>query len=309
MVGCMNANTPRKVAIITGASTGIGLATARRLIESGVFVVLTARDSSLERLQSADFLQDPSHYWLRPLDVRNALERRELLHEVETQLGRLDILVNNAGVVYRTPIEYAYEFESKEQMLVNFHAPLEMVKVCLPLMRKTGGGRVIMVSSAAGFFSVPTMGLYAASKHALEGASEALFHELKPWNIHVSLVQPGFVASEAYMNCRLGLAFDKQNSPTANNYLMQSRVISALVDKAIHMTTSTPERVADSMVRLLNMKNPPLRLQVTLDAQVFAFLKRSMPARLFDRLIGFCLDRIRFQLEHSDFEVPTPVQV
>ncbi|MBX3020311.1 MAG: SDR family NAD(P)-dependent oxidoreductase [Bdellovibrionales bacterium] len=304
----MNAGT-RKVALVTGASTGIGLATARRLLESGVFVVLTARDSSLERLQCADFLQDPSQYWLRPLDVRNALERRELLDEIEKQLGRLDYLINNAGVIYRTPIEYAYEFESKEQMLVNFHAPLEMVKVCLPLLRKSGGGRVIMVSSAAGFFSVPTMGLYAASKHALEGASEALYHELKPWNIGVTLIEPGFIASEAYMNCRLGLAFDKQNNPTAQNYRLQSRVISTLVDRAIHMTTSTPDQVAGAICRALNMKRPPLRLQVTLDAQVFAFLKRFLPSRAFDRLIGFCLDRIRYQLEHADFEVPTPAQV
>lgn len=303
-------NAPgQKVAIVTGASTGIGLATARRLLAAGHFVVLTARDSSLERLQSADFLQDPSQYWLRPLDVRSALERRELLDEIEKQLGRVDILVNNAGVVYRTPIEYAYEFESKEQMLVNFHAPLEMVKVCLPLMRKTGGGRVIMVSSAAGFFSVPTMGLYAASKHALEGASEALYYELRPWNIKITLVEPGFVASEAYMNTRLGLAFDKQNNPTAANYLVQSKVISTLIDRAIHMTTSTPDQVAGAICKVLNEKNPPLRRQVTLDAQVFHFLKRSLPAGLFDRLIGFCLDRIRYQVEHAEFEVPTPAQL
>lgn len=304
----MNAK-PERVAIITGASTGIGLETARQLMSRGVFVVLTARESSLDRLQGQDFLAEPSQYWLRSLDVRNALQRRELLDEVEKHLGRVDILVNNAGVVYRTPIEYAYEFESKEQMLVNFHAPLEMIKVCLPLMRKVGGGRIINVSSAAGFFSVPTMGLYAASKHALEGASEALYYELKPWNIRVTLIEPGFVASEAYMNCRLGLAFDRKMSPTAEHYRLQTRIVSSLVEKAISITTSTPEQVAREICEVLEMKNPPLRRQVTLDALVFSFLKRFMPPVMFDRLIGSCLDRIRHQLERSDFETPSPAQL
>lgn len=304
----MNAPSQR-VALVTGASTGIGLSTARELIRQGYFVILTARDSSLARLQNQDFLNDSSKYWLRPLDVRKALERRELIREIEHKLGRLDILVNNAGVVYRTPIEYAYEFESKEQMLVNFHAPIEMIKVCLPMMRKTGGGHIINISSAAGFFSVPTMGLYAASKHALEGASEALFYELKPWNIHVTLVEPGFIASEAYMNCRLGLAFDQRSSATAAQYRLQTRMISSLVEKAIRLTTSTPDNVAREIAKVLRLKRPPLRRQVTLDALVFSFLKRFVPPMLFDRLIGVCLNRIRFQLESSDFEKPSPAHV
>ena len=298
-----------RVALITGASTGIGLATARELLARGYFVVLTARETSLDRLRGVDFLSDTSRYWLRPLDVRQALARRALMDEVEKQLGRVDVLVNNAGVVYRTPIEYGYEFESKEQMLVNFHAPIEMIKICLPLMRAVGGGHIINVSSAAGFFSVPTMGLYAASKHALEGASEALYYELKPWNIRVSLIEPGFVASEAYMNCRLGLAFDRQASPTAAQYRLQTRMVSALVEKAIGLTSSTPERVAREIAEVIAMKKPPLRRQVTLDALVFSFMKRFMPPVLFDRLIGSCLNRIRYQLESAGFEAPSPVQV
>lgn len=293
------------VAIVTGASTGIGLATARCLLRDGYFVVLTARESSLDRLKQADFLTDPSKFWLRPLDVRRACERRELLDEIERELGRLDVLVNNAGVVYRTPIEFAYEFECKEQMLVNFHAPLEMVKLSLPLMRRTGSARIIMVSSAAGFLSMPTMGLYAASKHALEGASEALYHELKPWRIHVSLIEPGFVASDAYTHCRVGLRAGRRAGTTAALYQLQSRTINALVERAIGLTTCTPEQVADELCRVLRLREPPLRRQVTLDAQVFAFLKRFLPASSFDRLMSYCLERISHQLEQTEIRDPS----
>ena len=142
----------KKVALVTGASTGIGLSTVQKLIESGVFVVATARASSLPRFDRIEFLRDSSTHWIRALDVTDGAERRTVIEEIDQKLGRLDILVNNAGVIYRTPLEYAYEFECKDQMLVNFHAPLEMVKLVLPAMRRNGGGHIVNISSAAGFF-------------------------------------------------------------------------------------------------------------------------------------------------------------
>ncbi|MGZ3722808.1 MAG: SDR family oxidoreductase [Bdellovibrionales bacterium] len=102
----------RPVALITGASTGIGLATAEKLLAHGMFVILTARESSLHRFDKIEFLKDPSRFWVRPLDVTRPYDRRQLVDEIEKKLGRLDILINNAGVIYRTPLEYAYEFES-----------------------------------------------------------------------------------------------------------------------------------------------------------------------------------------------------
>jgi NAD(P)-dependent dehydrogenase (short-subunit alcohol dehydrogenase family) len=282
---------------VTGASIGIGRATAEHLLRAGFFVVLTARDSSLSRFSQMDFLCDPSRYWIRPLDVTNAAQRRVLIEEITQKLGRLDVLVNNAGVTLRTPIEYAYEFEAEEQMRVNFHAPLELIKLCLPLMRRQGGGHIINVSSAAGFFAVPTMGLYAASKHALEGASEALFHELHPWNIHVTIIQPGFVTSEAFEKTRLGLALETKRRETAPTYDSQARVISSLVENALKLSTSTPEDVAKAIVRVAQMTKPPLRRQVTLDAQVFRFLRRFLPDSIFEWLISFCLTRIGRQTD------------
>ena len=285
----------RLVTLVTGASTGIGLATAEKLMAEGMFVILTARESSLERFNHVGFLKNSNNFWIRPLDVTRSYDRRQLVSEIETKLGRLDILVNNAGVIYRTPLEYAYEFESKDQMLVNFHAPIELTKICLPMMRRQGGGHIINISSAAGFFSVPTMGLYAASKHALEGASEALNHELRPWNIKVCIVQPGFVTSEAVETIKTGLAVDMEKKAQTVVYESQSRTIAALVANAVRLTTATPADVARAIYRITRMKNPPLRHKVTLDAQVFGFLKKFLPDTTFERLIVYCLDKLSAQ--------------
>ena len=278
-----------RVALVTGASTGIGLATAQRMLEDGYFVVLSARKESLARLAGVEFLKKHRHHWVRPMDVREPNDRHSLINQIEKDLGRLDILINNAAVVYRAPVESAYDFECKEQMLVNFHAPLELIKSCLPLMRKNKSGHIINVSSAAGFLAVPTMGLYAASKHALEAASEALFHELAPWNIKITLIEPGFISSDSYKKARLSLAMDRGTHPYASDYALQTNVITSLIDRATAITNSSPADVAKAISRAAGMKRPPLRQLVTLDAKVFSYLKRFLPGRVYDWLMRHCL--------------------
>lgn len=288
-----------KVALVTGASTGIGLATAHELLKRGYFTVLTARKESLNRFAGVDFLRKYPSYWARPLDVRDGQERHELIHMIEKEFGRLDVLVNNAAVIYRAPVEFAYDFECKEQMNVNFHSPLELIKCSLPLLRKTGGGHIINVSSAAGFLAVPTMGLYAASKHALEAASEALYHELREWNIRVSLIEPGFISSDSYLKARLSLALDRGHLPHSQIYSMQNNMITCLIDRATRLTNASNDDVALEIYKLISAKNPPLRKLVTLDAKVFAFLKKFLPGRFYDRLLAMCLDSIRRQVALS----------
>jgi short-subunit dehydrogenase len=280
------------------------LATAQKLLEEGFFVILTARAESLSRLAGAEFLKKYSHHWIRPLDVRDSQDRHKIINQIEKELGRLDILINNAAVIYRAPIEFTYEFECKEQMLVNFHAPLELIKLALPLMRRHSAARIINVSSAAGFLAVPTMGLYAASKHALEAASEALYHELTPWDIKVTLIEPGFISSDSYKRARLSLAMDRWQ-PRGGDYALQSNMITSLIDQATGMTSASPEDVADMIAKVVAMKNPPLRALVTLDAKLLSFLKRCLPGRLYDRLLHYCLESIRKQVQASQTLEPS----
>jgi len=149
-----------------------------------------------------------------------------------------------------------------------------------------------------GIFFGADDGLYAASKHALEGASEALCHELRPWNIKVSIIQPGFVTSEAYESTRLGLALEtgKRSAEGRPAYDRQSRTISALVESAVKLSTATPVDVAKAIYHVIQMKNPPLRHKVTLDAQVFGFLKKFLPERTFEKLVCYCLDKLNEQI-------------
>lgn len=125
-----------------------------------------------------------------------------MVAEAEARWGGVDVLVNNAGVAYRAVVEHVTEEDRLRQFGVNFLGPMEMVRLCLPSMRKKRAGRIINVSSVSGMMAMPTMGVYCASKFALEGASEALWYEVKPWNIRVTLVQPGFINSDSFQNTR-----------------------------------------------------------------------------------------------------------
>jgi short-subunit dehydrogenase len=188
----------RPLVLITGASTGLGLALAKELIQTDKYrLILTARKESLERLYKLGF-DKLENVFLRPLDVVVEAERQTLIEECEEKLGGLDILINNAGVIYKCVVEHAADYEKNWQMEVNYIAPMRLTAIALTGMRQRRRGRIINISSAAGLVGMPTMSSYCASKFALEGGTESLWYEVKPWNIDVSLVIPGFIKSESY---------------------------------------------------------------------------------------------------------------
>jgi short-subunit dehydrogenase len=179
-----------KNVLITGASTGLGLATARAFIAAGGYrLLLTARERSMSRFAD-EGLRETDQVFLREMDVTSAEQRQSVTSEVEERWGGVDILVNNAGIAIRSVVEHVTDEERRTQMDINFLAPMELVRLVLPSMREKRSGRIINISSVGGMMAMPTMAVYSASKFALEGATEALFYEVRPWNIHVSLVQP-----------------------------------------------------------------------------------------------------------------------
>jgi NAD(P)-dependent dehydrogenase (short-subunit alcohol dehydrogenase family) len=158
---------------------------------------LTARAESLSRFAEAGIVES-ARVLLRPLDVTADDERRALIDEIENRCGGVDALINNAGVAYRSVVEHVTEQERLEQMGINFRSPMEMARLVLPSMRRKRAGRIINVSSVGGMMAMPTMSVYSASKFALEGATEALYYEVRPWNIRVSLIEPGFIHSTSF---------------------------------------------------------------------------------------------------------------
>jgi short-subunit dehydrogenase len=187
-----------RVVMITGAGSGIGLALAKIFWHKPEFrVIASARPLALKELSSKGFY-DTDRFLLRPLDVISSNSRKVLLKEIEALWGGVDVLINNAGISFRSSIEDMDLSEEELQMATNYFGPIGLIREVLPGMRSKRAGQIVNVSSVGGMMAMPTMGSYSASKFALEGASEALWYELKPWGISVSLVQPGFVNSVSH---------------------------------------------------------------------------------------------------------------
>jgi short-subunit dehydrogenase len=159
-------------------------------------------------------------------------------------------------------------------------------------MRRKRAGRIINVSSVGGMMAMPTMGAYSASKFALEGISEALYYEMRPWNIQVSLIQPGFVRSNAFKKVYVSEQAREavKNSGTyANYYWHMGTFIAGLMNRS----KTTPERIAAKIVKLIEQPHPPLRVTASIDARVFTLMTRLVPRRLYHYILYRNLPGIR----------------
>lgn len=270
-----------KTLLLTGASVGLGLALSELLIETTDFhLVLTARKESLKRFSEAGITEN-ERVWLRPLDVTVASQREELVNEINECLGGVDILVNNAGVAYRSVVEHVTERERLAQMDINFRSPMELARLVLPSMRAKRSGKIINVSSVGGMMAMPTMAVYSASKFALEGASESLFYEVKPWNISVTLVQPGFINSTSFQKVAYTTLSEKSHISPDKPYYYHYHYMDPFVAKWMGAAIATPQRVARKILKTALRKNPPLRVVATIDAHLFGLMRRYLPRRLY----------------------------
>lgn len=275
----------RLVVLVTGASTGLGLAIARAFLERGRHhLVLTARAGSLPRFTAAGLLE-AEHLWIRALDVTDAGQRATVVAEIERELGGVDILVNNAGVAFRAVVEHVRDDDRLAQLDVNFRAPMELARLVLPGMRARRRGHIVNVSSVGGMMAMPTMAVYAASKFALGGASEALWYEVRPFGVHVTLIQPGFVRSESFLATRStslsSCAQEQAGDPYHAHYAGMSGFIARLMARAL----VGPAHVARVVVRATERRRPPLRVAATPDAVFFFWLRRLLPRTFYHWLL------------------------
>jgi len=258
----------KKVVLITGVSSGIGQASARLLAQRGCAVFGTIRDRSrAEKLPDVEVL---------PLDVRVEESVRTCVDTVLNRTGRLDVLVNNAGYVLRGAIEETTLEEAKAQFETNFFGVVRMVRAVLPTMRGQRSGHIINISSAVGLAPVPFGGFYSASKFALEGYSEALRHEVKAFNIHVSLVEPGYIKTRLTENTQ---------SPAAEriaDYDPWRRRASEVREQKL---SKAPEArlVAECVLRIVDSASPRLRYGVGKETARIVRLRRLLPEALFER--------------------------
>jgi short-subunit dehydrogenase len=278
--------------LVTGASAGLGLALSQQLLATRHRLILTAREGSLGRFGEAGIVAS-ERVWLRPLDVTDAKQRRAIVHEVNEGWGGIDVLINNAGIAFRSVVEHVTEADHLAQMEVNYNAPMELTRLVLPRMRAQRWGRILNVSSVGGMMAMPTMSVYSASKFALEGASEALWYEVRPWNIGVSLIEPGFIHSDAFEKVRWtglsGASKDALSDAYHNHYVHME----GFINRMMRMSRATPESVARTVMRTIAAKRPRLRVSATLDAHVFAWLRRLLPRPLYHWALYRSLPRVR----------------
>src|SRR5690349_9417327 len=179
----MKAKTGR-VALVTGASSGIGEAPARALVGAGFTVYGTSRRATPgEKRGDVVFL---------PLDVTDDESVADAVREVLDRSGRIDVLVNNAGLGVAGAAEESSVEQARALFETNLFGSIRMTRAVLPHMREQRSGRIINVSSILGFLPAPFMALYAATKHAIEGYSESLDHEVREHGVRVLLVEPGY---------------------------------------------------------------------------------------------------------------------
>ena len=277
--------------LVTGASVGVGLELAKLLRATKHRVVLTARSGSLGRFAQHD-LVDGKRLMLLPLDVTNNRDRRAVLRATQKRWGGVDVLVNNAGIAYRSVLEHVTDAEQIAQLDANYLGPMSLTRLVLPHMRHQRFGRIVNVSSVGGMTAMPTMSVYSASKYALEGASEALWYEVRPWNVKVSLVRPGFINSDGFRKVRFTshgeLALKDSDDPYHAHYKNMEELVEALMTLTFH----TPKDVAETILATIEAKNPPLWISGTWDAYLFGLLRRFLPSSLYTRLLYAGLPRV-----------------
>jgi short-subunit dehydrogenase len=278
------------VVLVTGASSGIGFALAKFLQKTDYRAVLTARPSSVSRLQK--FFLPNEHTLILPLDITEASQRESVICEIEKKWGGVDILVNNAGISYRAVVEHMSNEEELHQLNTNYLSAMALTRLVLPYMRSKRSGKIINVSSVGGMMAMPTMSAYSASKFALEGATESLWYEMHPWNVSVTLIQPGFIHSSSFehvFHSKRELSDLNHESPYHHYY----EYMEPFISKMMNMSLSTSEDVAKKILKTMNKKNPPLRVPATLDAYIFSWLRRLLPRWIYHKVLYWFLPKIR----------------
>ncbi|HAV63100.1 MAG TPA: 3-oxoacyl-ACP reductase [Verrucomicrobiales bacterium] len=280
-----------EVVLLTGASTGLGLAISRELLRREFRLILTARSESMHRFSEAGIVEN-ERVWLRPLNITHEAERRQVVAEADRHWGGVDVLINNAGVAFRAVVEHVEESQRRAQLDVNFRAPMELIRLVLPHMREVRGGRILNVSSVGGMMAMPTMAVYSASKFALEGMTESLWYEVRPWNIRVSLIQPGFIRSTSFQRTRYTDLSDAAQRTESDPYFPHYRHMSAFIARCMQRAGSTPEHVARVVMKTLDRRKPPLRVAGTMDAWLFDLVRRFLPRTLYHAILYRGLPRV-----------------
>jgi NAD(P)-dependent dehydrogenase (short-subunit alcohol dehydrogenase family) len=260
----------RRVVLVTGASSGIGLACASHLAGRGFRVYGTSR-------RAAAAAGAPGDVTMLAADVTDDRSVEQAVAKVLELEGRLDIVVNNAGMGIAGPVENTGIEQAKAQFEVNFFGVLRVCRAVLPAMRNQRSGYIVNIGSIGGILAIPYQSMYSASKFALEGLSEALRMEVRPFGIRVVVIEPG--------DHKTALTENRQFTETSGATAAYGPSFAAALAKTAHDEQSGPgpEQIARLLHRIVNQHRPRLRYTIGPAPQRAAvWLKRLMPYSLLE---------------------------
>jgi NAD(P)-dependent dehydrogenase (short-subunit alcohol dehydrogenase family) len=276
------------VALVTGASSGIGQATAQRLADAGYTVFGTSRRAALIGSRSFEMLT---------LDVTSDESVATAVNEVIRQAGRIDVLVNNAGFgVAPAGAEESSIEQARSIFDTNFFGVVRMTRAVVPHMRHQRSGRIVNIGSVLGFVPMPFGALYAATKHAIEGYSESLDHELRTWGIRVSVIEP------AYTKTPFDANFVEPDAKL-DAYSEARAVINNRVNEVM-ATATEPRVVAEVVLKAAVAARPKLRYPAGALASRLQLLRRFAPAGMVDAALRKDLRLDTIPVSRSASSVP-----
>lgn len=273
-----------KSILITGCSTGIGLAAAEILHKRSYRVFATARKQSDVDLLKSKGLEDSLL-----LDVDNSDSIKKALKEVLVKTGgTLDAVFNNAGFAVPGAVEDLTRDMMRKQFETNVFGAIELTNLVLPIMRKQGYGRIIQNTSLLGTVAFPLYGAYNASKFALEGFSNTLRIELRGTPIFVSIIAPGPIKTNFRSNALKTFheTLGNQSSVHSETYDQVEKKFSSSTSEGEDKLTLTPDAVVKKLISALESRKPKAHYYVTMPTHVFVFLRRILPDSALDWVIA-----------------------
>jgi short-subunit dehydrogenase len=282
-----------QVAIVTGASAGIGEASARWLAREGARVVMAAR--RLDRLdQVKREIEAAGGIGMSvAADITSDDDRKRLVRETVEKFGRIDALVNNAGYGQRGPIETVPVENIRQNFETNLFSLIALTQLVIPVMREQGSGRIINISSVAGRIARPLSSVYDATKHALEAISDGLREELAPFGIEVVIIEPGFIITEFLQVANeVSRPVVEQEGPYAPFFAGLSAGF-----QRMRKIAGRPDDIAELVVKAMATARPRTRYAAPRHARIAIALKRWLPERLFNYLVarqaGMTADKLK----------------
>jgi NAD(P)-dependent dehydrogenase (short-subunit alcohol dehydrogenase family) len=269
--------TKQSVALVTGASSGMGAAIAAQLLSDGYCVYAAARRIAL----MADL--ERSGAIAIQLDITNEAEVAAAVAAIERQHGAVDVLINNAGFGSYGAMEDTSIADARYQFEVNLFGPACLTQAVLPYMRGQGGGKIVNISSMGGKIYTPLGAWYHASKHALEGWSDCLRLELAPFGIAVIIIEPGVIATE-FGTRMLGPMLARSGGSAYAD--LANRMAAATAKSYAPGSGSPPTLVAHTVSRALKARRPKTRYVVGKMARPLLMVRKWGGDRLFDWVIG-----------------------